>query len=416
MKILIVDDNRAKWLKLIPALAQLGINRSEIQVAECASDARRHLENDIFDLLILDLQLPEYLEGNPNLQPVKDLLDDLSENDNYIRPNMIVGFSAYQEYIDEIQSIQSAGAMVFHRFDESSDEWIEGILNAARFCIQQQKNIAASAIDSVDVCIITALYDPELRAVLNLPWNWKEPEPIDSATMIRRGSFLSNGNTYSVIAANASRMGMVASTAIATKLIACCKPRFVVMSGICAGVRGKTNYGDILLANPSWDYQCGKRLSNSEGSAFYIAPHQLHVKESIETRLLELGRDATLLRGIKDSWQGDKPDAELKILSGPVGCGSAVLADQSIIEELIRGQQRNLLGIEMEAYGIYSAANSSSDPSPFFFCVKSVCDFADNQKDDKYQKYAAYTSAAIVKVFFEKYAHFFKRSYSVRMK
>lgn len=410
MKILIVDDNRSKWSKLIPALAKIGIARSEIEVAECASDARRRLQNDRFDLLILDLQLPEELEGDPNLQPVKDLLDDLSDDDIYIRPNMIIGFSAYQKYIEEIQSIQSAGSMVFYRFDESSEEWLEGILNAARFCLQQQKNTTPFDFDSVDLCIITALYDPELKAVLNLPWNWKEPEPIDSATMIRRGSFSSNGAVYSVIAASASRMGMVASTAIATKLIAYCKPRFVVMSGICAGVRGKTNYGDILLANPSWDYQCGKRLSNSDGSVFYIAPHQLHVKESIEVRLLELGRDSVLLRGIKDSWQGDKPDSELKVLSGPVGCGSAVLADQSIIDELIRSQQRNLLGIEMEAYGIYSAANSSSDPSPFFFCVKSVCDFSDNQKDDKYQKYAAYTSAAIVKAFFEKYASFFKRS------
>ena len=405
MRLLIVDDNRPKWSKLIPALTGLGIARKDIEISECAQDARRRMQDAYFDLLILDLSLPETLEGDPTLQTVKDLLEEMDEAENFRRPGMIVGFSAYQEYINEFQTLQSAATMVFHLFEDGTEDWLVGIVNAAKFCLQ--KEAAADCEITVDVCILTALFDPELKAVLSLPWNWSDPEPVDSTTMIRRGSFFSRGKSYSVAAASAPRMGMVASTAMATKLVSLCKPRFVVMAGICAGVRGKTNYGDMLLANPSWDYQCGKRLANSDGSFFYIAPHQLHVKESVEVQLLELGRDSALLREIKDSWPADKPDTELKVLSGPVGCGSAVLADQSIIEELVKTQQRNILGIEMEAYGLYSAANSATDPAPLFFSLKSVCDFADYQKEDRFQKYAAFTSASLIRHFFERYFYLF---------
>ena len=49
-----------------------------------------------------------------------------------------------------------------------------------------------------------------------------------------------------------------------------------------------------------------------------------------------------------------------------------------------------LIGIEMEAYGVfYSAANSMS-PKPIAISIKSVCDFADEHKSDNYQEYSAY--------------------------
>lgn len=57
----------------------------------------------------------------------------------------------------------------------------------------------------------------------------------------------------------------------------------------------------------------------------------------------------------------------------------------------------------MEAYGIYAAAQSASFPRPSAFAMKSVCDFADPDKDDDYQLYAAYTSAQAVRIFFETY-------------
>jgi nucleoside phosphorylase/CheY-like chemotaxis protein len=397
-----VDDNRAKYMPLIRGITGLGIARENIHTAESGSDAKQKLKVVQYDLLILDLCLPEQIEDDPELAVAKELLDQLQNDDELLMPRLMIGFSAYEPYIKEIQDLQSSGSMIFYHHDDTKDDWLIGIINCVKYLINDDAK-AATDFPQIDLCIITALYDPEFTAVLDLPWEWGVSEPLDHSTMIRRGQFQSGNKTYSVVAAHALRMGMVSATVLATKLITLCRPRFLVMPGICAGVRDKTLAGDVLLANPSWDYQCGKRLSNEQGSQFYIAPHQLYVHEAVEVRLLEIARDRKILLDIKSQWRGETPASELSLRSGPVGCGSAVLADITIVEDIIKTQQRALLGIEMEIYGVYSAANSSPEPRPITFALKSVCDFADNQKDDRYQKYAAYTSAQLLRTFFETY-------------
>jgi nucleoside phosphorylase len=49
----------------------------------------------------------------------------------------------------------------------------------------------------------------------------------------------------------------------------------------------------------------------------------------------------------------------------------------------------------MEAYPLLFACSHAAEPKPKGFVVKSVCDFADESKNDDYQDYAAYTSANV---------------------
>jgi nucleoside phosphorylase len=86
---------------------------------------------------------------------------------------------------------------------------------------------------------------------------------------------------------------------------------------------------------------------------------------------------------------------------GPIASGSAVVADESVLPAILE-QQRQLIGLEMEAYGLMAAAHAAS-PKPIAFVLKSVCDFASAKKDDRFQAYAAYTSANALRVFLEKY-------------
>jgi nucleoside phosphorylase len=69
----------------------------------------------------------------------------------------------------------------------------------------------------------------------------------------------------------------------------------------------------------------------------------------------------------------------------------------------VKAQQRQLVGIDMELYGVYCAATQAGDPVPTFFGVKSVCDFADEEKADMDQAYAAYTSAKALEKFVAEY-------------
>ena len=86
---------------------------------------------------------------------------------------------------------------------------------------------------------------------------------------------------------------------------------------------------------------------------------------------------------------------------GPVASGSSVVADTEILKRP-QSLTRKLLGLEMEIYGMYFSCKHTSTPRPEnFLAVKSVCDFADADKNDRFQDYAAYTSASFLKIIIE---------------
>ena len=49
------------------------------------------------------------------------------------------------------------------------------------------------------------------------------------------------------------------------------------------------------------------------------------------------------------------------------------------------------------------AVKSAPAPKPKGLVIKSVCDYANEEKSDQYQKFAAYTSAQFAKLLYEKF-------------
>ena len=87
---------------------------------------------------------------------------------------------------------------------------------------------------------------------------------------------------------------------------------------------------------------------------------------------------------------------------GPLASGTAVVANKTVLQKQVMTSFQNTEGVEMEGYGVAYAASHSLEPRPNVIIAKSVCDFADERKDDSYQKFAAYTSCEFVKVLLEK--------------
>ncbi|MCS7703229.1 hypothetical protein N0018_25790, partial [Pseudomonas aeruginosa] len=76
-------------------------------------------------------------------------------------------------------------------------------------------------------------------------------------------------------------------------------------------------------------------------------------------------------------------------------CTPSVLQSQEHVAG-IRSLHKNLIGIEMESYSVFTAAEYSSSPKPKCFSIKAVCDFGDDQKDDDFHDYAAFMSARVL--------------------
>ena len=200
-----------------------------------------------------------------------------------------------------------------------------------------------------------------------------------------------------IIAARQDEMGMTASATLTMKLIEHFRPKYVIMPGIAAGTMGEADdkqmYGDVVLANMVWNYSNGKYVAKDASSISFGEIGFLPRPTVIEI-------DSKVLPYFEKALNSPKNETHVHI--GAMASGSAVVANKVILEKQVRGQFTTTKGLEMEAYGVAYAASHATTPKPCAIIAKSVCDFADSRKSDKYQKFAAYTSCEFVQLMLEK--------------
>ena len=400
MKILIVDDNVSKAGKLVALFVDAGMPRPDIEVVVSAMSARDRLRVERYELVVLDLLLPLREEDQPALQSALDLITEVCERDVYYKPRRIVGFTAYPEAELKAVSAFKERLWTIVRFDATTSAWETEFRNVAEYLLRIEREPTRNKY-ATDLCVVTAL-QIELDAVYSLPWNWSESEPLDDMTFVRRGTFQSHGTTRSVVAACALRMGSVAAALLTSKLIGRFFPRFVAMPGICAGIKDKVRVGDTVLLDPVWEWPSGKLCDGDGGTYLQPSPHQIALSEFLLARAEQLRRDDQVWLKIAKTWNGERPEHAPRLLVGPGASGSAVVADTATVDS-IKQQHRKLMAVEMEAYGVYAAASSSASAKPTALAFKTVCDFADEEKADKWQTYACHMSAQSLAAFFERY-------------
>lgn len=158
----------------------------------------------------------------------------------------------------------------------------------------------------------------------------------------------------------------------------------------------KRNLGDILVADPCWDWGSGK-LSKEDGKEVLLAaPYQWRLNATLRSRVADLAADDAFLTEIYNAWSAWKPAKAPKAKIDAVATGGSVVGRRAAMDA-IRKQHKNLIGVEMEIFAVLTAGEIASEPRPTCFAVKSVCDFGDEKKNNKAQSYAAYTSASFLK-------------------
>lgn len=401
MRIIVLEDTAAKLKKIISALLAAGVMRNEIDTAVCAYSAREMLRENSYDLLLLDVLIPFRQEDDPDAKVCIELVDDLHADGDYILPKHIVGLTAYDDGMVEAHDAFNGRLWNVIRVSDSDSSWVERVKN----CVIYLRSAYASGrvrASSAEVLVICALRSPELDAVKKLDWNWETEAPFDDVSFVSKGRIRMGNGDIRVVAAAAPRMGMVASAVLASKLISDLIPQLCIMPGISAGFSGRIALGDVVFADPVWDYQAGKWIVGQDGvSSFEMAPHQVQSSPELRALAEQISQDQILLRAIRDDWPMP-PSHDLRIRIGPVASGSAVIADKEFAKEVSR-QQRSALGLEMELYGVSSACAMAASPRPKFAGIKAICDFADSDKNDNFQAYSAYTSAAVLDRLVRKY-------------
>lgn len=249
-----------------------------------------------------------------------------------------------------------------------------------------------------DAVILTAVVT-ETNAVMQVFDSWKRRVVLGDAqkyyeTILPRGD-----RELHVLTAQQKVMGMTADTLLATKVIEIFRPRYLILSGIAAGTgdEAKQMMGDVLVPDVVWDYSTGKYVGPDESEIRFgdvgFLPRPMSIRLHDE------------MKRIVENTVG-MPDNECRVHIGPLACGSSVVANANFVDKQIRGLYPHTIGLDMESYAVFFAAENVLEPRPMALVAKSICDFASEKKDDRFQKFAAYTSAQYVRYLLEKHLPF----------
>jgi nucleoside phosphorylase/CheY-like chemotaxis protein len=402
LKILVVEDNADKLRHVINCINSVpGCIPEHTHSARDANEARRYLRENQYDLMILDISLPERPESLPAPDGGIKLLEEVLERDIYSKPREVVGLTAFSDVLESAGRRFAEDLWQVVQYDSTDDTWVQQLQRKIRYILLAKR---AGPLPDYEqyLCVLTALPTPELEAVLKIPWAWEKFELPNDPTVYHRGVVQKDGTPRPVVAACASRMGMTASAILSMKMINHFRPRYLAISGILAGISSQCSMGDIIAADPCWDWGSGKYQVKRRQHQFAAAPYQVNINSFVRSKLSLLSTAGADLDEIRRGWQGKKIDTVLRMHIGPVASGASVLEDHKIAESIVQ-QHRKLVGIEMEGYAVLASAEEAPLPQPKAFAIKSVSDFADEEKNDEYREYAAYTSAAGLKVFVERY-------------
>lgn len=246
---------------------------------------------------------------------------------------------------------------------------------------------ATPSLPSADFLIVTAL-PKERDAVLQLLENPQQIQ-VEGSPTYYVSSLLpySKDGAYLVALTMLNQMGNVEAAQHTTRAINDLKPDVVLMVGIAGGIKEAVILGDVIIATQVIYYEQVKQ--GPDGSDERLQSYQ------VDAHLLDraqnyLGR--TWLELISEARPNNDEHQTPKVKFGPIAAGEKIITDPALVQRLRRSHSK-LVGVEMESFGVVTATANDRD-RPRFLAIRGVCDYADPNKGDDWQAYAASAAAA----------------------
>jgi len=227
----------------------------------------------------------------------------------------------------------------------------------------------------IDFLIVTAT-DIELEKALELikPWQDKIVKTYSGSNTFYCGLY----GLYSCAIVKTDQMGAVLSGAAletTNESIEAIKPKAVIMGGIALGkCPEKQKLGDILVSKSIIFYEQAR--VNDGGGIDYRGPKP-------ESSRFLLNR---FIQNSTHSYNFNGIETVAKVISGPILTGEKLI-DSSEFKSVLFQQFPDAIGGEMEAAGVYAACKNKNIP---WIIVKSICDWADGQKNKAFQAESAH--------------------------
>lgn len=250
----------------------------------------------------------------------------------------------------------------------------------------QSKSITPTKNDFQPKVAIVCAVEVELKYILKelepLAGNQKIIKVVDGTETYYLGKF--GFHSAVVTMCTMGTQGASGSILSIDSLIRIWDPVVITMVGIAFGIdKNKHLPGDVLVASSIIPYENQKV---SQGKINYRNPIPIS--------------SPALLNRIRNAfeWQFNRPDGSIVSKHfGPMLSGEKLVNDVEF-KNLLTSEYPNAIGGEMESSGVWSSATKHSKQ---WIVLKSVCDWADGDKNDDYQALAAATSVSLCKFIFE---------------
>lgn len=164
MKILIVDDTNLKIAKIKTVIIETA-KSPEFLVAKNKADAMTLIRsNPLIDLMILDLNLPNRRGENAKRLAGLSFLKELNRRDSIVKPDHIIGLTAYSELKNEVRDEFEQNGWVIITYNTANAEWEETIKNKIDYISSNISNINPSDDTSIGL--------PKRRIKEQISNNW----------------------------------------------------------------------------------------------------------------------------------------------------------------------------------------------------------------------------------------------------
>lgn len=400
LDILIIDDKEQKIDNLQNVICSISEDIN-VEEAQTIVDAREKMRDYSYDLVILDMVIPELEGEEPSRTGGADYLTEIYENPDIKRPLQVIGLTEYEEEFTQQKEEFRDRLWYLLFYSQRDTQWKRNLKSKITQLMGMKRDFIETLLnrDKYDVGIICALseeFEQMQKAFDGCQW---EDCHLSGLPFLFRTTTVPTINLHDVkvIAVCADRPGVCATSILATAMYTVARVDALFMTGITAGVNdGTIKLNDVIIADAVGDYATGKLKDNEDGDISWL--REIH-EASASTRLLSaassVARDEAICGDInKDLLQQNliTADTNVKFQIAKTVCGPFVMASSALID-VLKSSDRKLQAIDMEGFGLYLTAHSLEKQALW---IKAVCDFADRNKGDGYHKSCSYASAAFL--------------------
>lgn len=370
MKILITEDDPHKLAEISAYAASIGFAEENILSASNMVDFMSKFDASV-SICVIDLLIPAY-DGAPvekNGVGVLQAIDRIGAG--HVK---MLAISAYPNEFNELRPrFESRGCMIVSFLEKEVWQSALRLMSVQARSFEKKDFLIFCALRS-ERAPYTGMDDLSSRAV-----NRENISRLDVVLCGRSGSII-----------EMPRMGLTDAAITAAICIERFSPRLVAMSGICAGVEGRAELGQLLVSELAYEYQSGKWTADG----FSQEPYQIPISEPVRTLLRELVDDAELIGRLEAGWTSVRPAEALPPKLATFTSGSAVIASEKFMEQ-VSSHHRRVSGLDMEIYALHRAAHLAKC-RPEIICAKTVVDLGSRGKDDALQAYGCHISARFI--------------------